>query len=94
NIHPILIASYLHSELVKIHPFIDGNGRTSRLLMNLYLLAHGYTIANIKGDNESKLVYYKALETSHTQNNTEAFNEVVANEVVHSLERYLSIIER
>ncbi|MGL4347392.1 MAG: Fic family protein [Chitinophagaceae bacterium] len=46
NIHPILIASYLHGELVKIHPFIDGNGRTSRLLMNLYLLAHGYTIAN------------------------------------------------
>ncbi|MGL4347393.1 MAG: hypothetical protein ACRCR9_04870 [Chitinophagaceae bacterium] len=47
----------------------------------------------LKGDNESQLAYYKALETSHTQNKTEPFNEVVANEVVHSLEKYLSIIE-
>ena len=35
--HPILIATYLHDELARILPFIDGNGRTSRLLMNLYL---------------------------------------------------------
>lgn len=38
NVHPVIIAAYLHDELVRIHPFIDGNGRTSRLLMNLYLL--------------------------------------------------------
>ena len=36
-VHPVLVAAYLHGELVRIHPFIDGNGRTSRLLMNLYL---------------------------------------------------------
>ena len=40
KVHPVLIAAYLHDELVRIHPFIDGNGRTSRLLMNLYLLRH------------------------------------------------------
>ena len=34
KVHPVLIAAYLHDELVRIHPFIDGNGRTSRLLMN------------------------------------------------------------
>ena len=41
KVHPVLIAAYLHDELVRIHPFIDGNGRTSRLLMNLYLLRNG-----------------------------------------------------
>jgi len=92
HVHPILIAAFLHNELVKIHPFIDGNGRTSRLLMNLYLLAHGYTIANIKGDNESKILYYKALETSHTEDNRELFNQLVADEVVKALERYLEIL--
>ena len=35
GVHPVDIAAYLHDELVRIHPFIDGNGRTSRLLMNL-----------------------------------------------------------
>ena len=44
KVHPVLIAAYLHDELVRIHPFIDGNGRTSRLLMNLYLLRNGYVI--------------------------------------------------
>ena len=65
GIHPVDIAAYLHDELVRIHPFIDGNGRTSRLLMNLYLLRHGYVMVLLKGDAESKLAYYKALETSH-----------------------------
>ena len=38
KVHPVLIAAYLHDELVRIHPFIDGNGRTSRLLMMAILL--------------------------------------------------------
>ncbi len=48
KVHPVLIAAYLHDELVRIHPFIDGNGRTSRLLMNLYLLRNGYTLVTLK----------------------------------------------
>ena len=36
--HPIIRSALLHGELVKIHPFVDGNGRTSRLLMNLDLI--------------------------------------------------------
>lgn len=63
--HPVIIAAYLHDELVRIHPFIDGNGRTSRLLMNLYLLRNGYTLVNLKGSDEEKIAYYKALEQSH-----------------------------
>ena len=50
GIHPVDIAAYLHDELVRIHPFIDGNGRTSRLLMNLYLLRHGYVLLQSAGD--------------------------------------------
>ena len=55
KVHPVLIAAYLHDELVRIHPFIDGNGRTSRLLMNLYLLRHGYVIITLKGSNDAKV---------------------------------------
>jgi len=91
--HPVLIAAFLHDELVKIHPFIDGNGRTSRLLMNLYLISKGYTIATLKGDNEARLSYYTALEQSHTENNRESFYFLVANTVKQSMERYIAIVE-
>lgn len=90
--HPVVIAAYLHDELVRIHPFIDGNGRTSRLLMNLYLLRHGYVLVSLKGDDDSKLRYYRALESSHTSNNPEPFLEVVASAELEALQRYLAII--
>ena len=93
KIHPVLIAAYLHNKLVEIHPFIDGNGRTSRLLMNMYLLSKGYTITILKGDNEAKQKYYTSLEQSHTENNSEAFNLLVANTVKNSLQKYLQIVE-
>lgn len=92
QIHPVIIAAYLHDELVKIHPFVDGNGRTSRLLMNLYLLSHGYTITILKGENEAKLAYYEALEFSHTQGDPGQFYLLVANAVKSSLQSYLQII--
>lgn len=49
SLHPIVLAAEVHERLVSIHPFIDGNGRTSRLLMNMVLLSHGYVIAIIRG---------------------------------------------
>ncbi|MDR1408384.1 MAG: Fic family protein [Tannerella sp.] len=91
--HPVLIAAYLHDELVRIHPFIDGHGRTSRLLMNLYLLSKGYTITVLKGDNGAKQAYYAALEASHVENDREPFNLLVATAVKNSLGDYLRIIE-
>lgn len=90
--HPVLIAAYLHDELVRIHPFIDGNGRTSRLLMNLYLLRKGYTLVNLKGSNDAKLGYYRALEASHIEKQPEAFQMLVAEAEKASLQRYLSIL--
>ena len=93
GIHPVIIAAYLHDELVRIHPFIDGNGRTCRLLMNLYLLQHGYTIVTLKGDNEKKLQYYKALEKSHTEHEPDAFFMLVAEVEKDALQRYIQIVK-
>lgn len=91
-LHPIVLAAELHKRLVTIHPFIDGNGRTSRLVMNLILLQNGYAIANIKGDYDNRMQYYNALETSQTKNNKEDFLLFVAQTEKESLERYLDII--
>lgn len=93
GIHPVDIAAYLHDELVRIHPFIDGNGRTSRLLMNLYLLRHGYVMVLLKGDAESKLAYYKALEASHVDKNPAPFRQLVEQAELAALQRYIDIIE-
>lgn len=92
KVHPVLIAAYLHDELVRIHPFIDGNGRTSRLLMNLYLLRNGYTLVALKGSNEDKISYYKALEASHTKNDPTEFQKVVVGAEIASLRRYISVL--
>lgn len=92
RVHPVIIASYLHDELVRIHPFVDGNGRTSRLLMNLYLLRNGYTLVNLKGSDENKLDYYMALETSHIEHNPEVFQMLIAKAEVSSLKRYLTVM--
>ena len=92
KIHPVLIAAYLHDELVRIHPFIDGNGRTSRLLMNLYLLRHGYVIITLKGSNDAKVSYYVALEKSHTEDLPEDFQKLVVEAEIAALQKYLSIM--
>lgn len=90
--HPVLVAAYLHDELVRIHPFIDGNGRTSRLLMNLYLLRNGYIIITLKGSNDAKINYYKALEKSHTEHLKEDFQQLVVEAEIAALQKYLSIM--
>jgi fido (protein-threonine AMPylation protein) len=56
---PIQTAAVAHHELAAIHPFKDGNGRVSRLVMNLILLRHGYPICNIRREDRPK--YYDAL---------------------------------
>lgn len=92
NVHSVLIAAYLHDELVRIHPFIDGNGRTSRLLMNLYLLRHGYVIITLKGSNDAKVSYYMGLEKSHTEQLPEDFQKLVIEAEIAALQKYLSIM--
>jgi Fic family protein/DNA-binding XRE family transcriptional regulator len=94
KIHPVILAAEMHERLVTIHPFIDGNGRTSRLIMNLILLQNGYVIANIKGDYETRMNYYKTLETAQTSNNKEDFLLFIAQVEKECLERYINIISK
>ncbi|HEX9151349.1 MAG TPA: Fic family protein, partial [Flavobacterium sp.] len=90
SLHPIVLAAEVHERLVTIHPFLDGNGRISRLVMNLILLQHGYIIAAIKGDSDTKTRYYQALQTAQTKNNKEDFFLFIAQMEKESLTRYLS----
>ena len=89
--HPVILAAEMHERLVSIHPFVDGNGRTARLVMNLILLRHGYTIANLKGDLSSRLRYYKTLEDIQVHNAPDDFYNVIIDAVVTSLSRHLEL---
>ncbi len=60
ELHPVELATLLHNELVKIHPFTDGNGRTSRLLMNWILLRNRFPAVIIEVANKER--YYKCIE--------------------------------
>lgn len=80
KLHPLERAAKVHADFVGIHPFIDGNGRTSRLLMNLELLKAGYPPSVITVDN--RLAYYEALDQWMAYGNTEPFMNLVATVVV------------
>lgn len=90
NFHPIIQASLLHGELVKIHPFIDGNGRTSRLLMNLDLMNHGYNPIIIK--KEDRLKYYEALDKAHTTRDYTDFVKLITKLEMVMLKKYLKLV--
>lgn len=62
KIHPLVLCAYFHSAFETIHPFVDGNGRVGRLLMNFLLHKKGYPMINIP--NQRKHEYYSALESS------------------------------
>ena len=90
NYHPIIRAALLHGELVKIHPFVDGNGRTSRLLMNLDLMNSGYNPVIIK--KEDRLKYYEALDKAHTTSDYTDFVKLVTKLEVDMLKKYLELL--
>ncbi len=62
KIHPVELAALVHLKLVTIHPFADGNGRISRLMMNFVLNRHGFPMLNI--NYEKRAGYYSSLERS------------------------------
>ncbi len=88
--HPIIRAALLHGELVKIHPFIDGNGRTARLIMNMDLMKNGYVPVIIK--KEDRLKYYEALDKAHTTKDYTDFIKLVADEENEMLDKYLQVL--
>jgi Fic family protein len=86
SLHPVERAARVHADFIKIHPFIDGNGRTSRLLMNLELMKDGFPPAILSV--EKRLEYYETLDTAHTQNNYDPFLFLIANIVESAFEPY------
>lgn len=90
KLHPIQRAAEVHVLFVGIHPFIDRNGRTSRLLLNLELMKEGYPPIVIRTDN--RLRYYSALDKAHTTGDNSDFIEIVKEEVNRTLDLYISSI--
>ena len=88
--HPIIRAALLHGELVKIHPFVDGNGRTSRLVMNLSLMNSGYLPVIVK--KEKRLEYYNALDKAHTTGDYTDFVKLVNELENEMLNKYLELL--
>ena len=91
EIHPVILAAEMHERLVSIHPFIDGNGRTSRLVMNLILLQNGYTLVNLKGDLDKKIKYFKALENVQVNHDNESFHALIIEHAIESLEEHIHL---
>ena len=90
NYHPVVRATLLHGEFVKIHPFIDGNGRTSRLLLNFELMKNGYTPIIIKNENRAK--YYDVIDLAHTTMNYGPFIKLISELVIESENLWLSVL--
>lgn len=89
KLNPIELAAYTHAEFVKIHPFVDGNGRTSRLIMNYQLMINGYLPVSIS--KERRLEYFEALEAYAVFNNLRPFADMIAELEMKRLDEYLTI---
>lgn len=93
RMHPVILAAEMHERLVTIHPFVDGNGRTARLIMNLVLLQAGFPIANISSENENRLAYYDSLEKAQIKQDKVPFIEFVFKNVILSLKDFLRMVK-
>ena len=90
ELHPIERACRVHIDFVAIHPFIDGNGRTSRLLMNLELMKSGFppVVIGVK----DRLRYYDALDKAHIEKDYSAFIALVSQNIEESFEPYWFVL--
>ena len=92
NLHPVEYSAWLHERLVSIHPFVDGNGRTARLLMNLALLQAGYNIVSIPPIVRND--YITGLQEVQLKNNFQPFVNFISEMVLEAQKEYLRIIEK
>lgn len=90
KLHPVERAAMVHVIFVGKHPFIDGNGRTSRLLLNLELMKSGYPPVIIKKEN--RLSYYSALDKAYTTNDNKDFISITVEELNATLDLYLEYL--
>ena len=88
-LHPVELAALAHHRLVHIHPFLDGNGRTARLLMNLILLQKGYPLVAILKNDRKK--YYHVLEQADA-GNLKPLVQFIAQAVERAMTLYLKTL--
>lgn len=89
--HIIPRLARFHIEFEGIHPFIDGNGRTGRLLINLELMKAGYPPIDIKFTD--RVAYYKAFDEYHTKHNSRTMEKLFAGYLNERLESYLIMLK-
>ena len=80
-----------HLEFESIHPFIDGNGRTGRLLMNFELMQNGYPPINVKFTDRKR--YYESFDSYSINQDTTPMTNLIAEYVTEILEQYLRVID-
>jgi Fic family protein len=85
----IELAAWTHAEFVRIHPFVDGNGRTARLIMNYQLMKKGFLPISIK--KESRLEYFNTLEEYAVKGNLDPFVDMLSILEEEQLDRYLNM---
>ena len=88
KLHPVALAAEAHYQLVTMHPFVDGNGRTARLLMNIILLMGGYPLTIIR--KSDRLAYINALEKAQLDGSKEDYFTLIMKAVDRSLDIYLN----
>lgn len=89
QLNPIEFAAWTHGEFMKIHPFADGNGRTSRLLMNYQLMAGGFLPVSIAKENRPD--YLNALNAYAAEGNPAPLTDMTAALEEEELDFYLGM---
>ena len=87
KLNPVELAALTHYKFVSIHPFGDGNGRISRLLMNFVLKKYGFPMLDISYNNRSS--YYTALERSQLKENEQVFVQHIIRRYIKDYKSYL-----